>query len=770
MSSAKHSNKEGSSNSSNSSDSLNKWQNLKKLLHLAGPITAAVVLQQATLVSNVIFLGHIPLDADSPYSLATYMAGATLGRMMCNITGFSLAFGMTSALDTLLSQAYGAKKYSLVGLHTQRSIVILSILSFLVAWMWTKTEFVLVNLLEIDDSIARLSGEWAYVSLIGLWPTVMYAIATKFIQNQNIVWPVTVCNVLGTTINIAVNYLLVIRLRWGFIGCAYTLVIQQWAQLVAIVLLIVARKRYVAQLRRGGSGFIDSTLVYQALPTSSSGDVRDTADAADATDNKHSNNVISEEVDDTEVVYMEGKTGHTFSCSDSGAAAGGDVEMTCVPVVAVTMANTVRNPLSWEYNKNNSSHSHSHSQSLSKSRQPTVSGLTSVSMDDIESGNSSCNKSHDNSSCGNSGSVEALVKDEQDEQDDQDEIDPEDNWPRIVFTTSTSTANSSFTETTKGSLQQHQQWEQRQRHQGCTLDRPDSPDCNAAADDMYDASPQQFTSATTLFSSPQFSSSSSLHEIPVGVLFEHWDVFFSLGCPAAISLFIEWGSYELSAGIAGQLPNSATALAVHSIFSSIAGLTYQVPQAVAFSTAILTGQELGAGRPDHAQLFVSLGVAVDCCYGLMLGLTILLFPVVRQSISEAFTLDPSVRDMTEACLPIMALYILVDATKCITLISLRSIGRPQLTVIGNTIACVGVLLPIGYYTSVIRDGGLVALWGSMSLAWATATAMYCYILYTTDWTLEARAAADRNRRSLESKRSSKSSQSLSDFSDIDINN
>jgi Na+-driven multidrug efflux pump len=49
--------------------------------------------------------------------------------IISNITGYSLAFGMCSALDTLISQAYGAKRYELMGLQAQRAAVILTLFS-----------------------------------------------------------------------------------------------------------------------------------------------------------------------------------------------------------------------------------------------------------------------------------------------------------------------------------------------------------------------------------------------------------------------------------------------------------------------------------------------------------------------------------------------------------------------------------------------------------------------------------------------------------------
>jgi MATE family multidrug resistance protein len=51
------------------------------------------------------------------------LGAATLGSMMCNVTGYSVIYGMGTALDSMLSQAYGAKSYRMVGLYAQRAMV-----------------------------------------------------------------------------------------------------------------------------------------------------------------------------------------------------------------------------------------------------------------------------------------------------------------------------------------------------------------------------------------------------------------------------------------------------------------------------------------------------------------------------------------------------------------------------------------------------------------------------------------------------------------------
>jgi MATE family multidrug resistance protein len=59
-------------------------------------------------------------------------------------------------------------------------------------------------------------------------------------------------------------------------------------------------------------------------------------------------------------------------------------------------------------------------------------------------------------------------------------------------------------------------------------------------------------------------------------VFSGWGEFLRLGLPGAVSLLIEWGSFELAAGIAAQL--GPVPLAVHGVYMSTANIFYMMPQ------------------------------------------------------------------------------------------------------------------------------------------------------------------------------------------------
>lgn len=223
-------------------------------------------------------------------------------------------------------------------------------------------------------------------------------------------------------------------------------------------------------------------------------------------------------------------------------------------------------------------------------------------------------------------------------------------------------------------------------------------------------------------------------------VFAHWGVFLELGMPGALSLFLEWGSYELMAMVAGQL--GTIELATHGVFMSTCSIIYNVPMAISDATGVIAGNYLGHGDPQEAKSVITLGICYDMVVGL-LGASMLLF-VLRPVWGSIFTSDPEVQKEVYAKMPIMFVYITVDSMKCIALNVLRSTGRPHITMVGNIFCCAAIMLPLGWYWAITLGYGLMGVWGAMSVGWATATFVYLTVLFCTDWEEQARQAAKRN--------------------------
>ena len=73
------------------------------------------------------------------------LAAGTLAISFVNVTGPSLFTGLSSALETLGSQAVGAKNYRMAGIAFQSGIWILGIACILTWALWINAELLLLR-------------------------------------------------------------------------------------------------------------------------------------------------------------------------------------------------------------------------------------------------------------------------------------------------------------------------------------------------------------------------------------------------------------------------------------------------------------------------------------------------------------------------------------------------------------------------------------------------------------------------------------------------
>ena len=78
-------------------------------------------------IIQLMFVGHIG---------STEMAAAALGASYCNVSGFSLNVGLLTAMDTLVSQAFGAKEMRKIGEVTNQSLLMVGVVTILVFPLW----------------------------------------------------------------------------------------------------------------------------------------------------------------------------------------------------------------------------------------------------------------------------------------------------------------------------------------------------------------------------------------------------------------------------------------------------------------------------------------------------------------------------------------------------------------------------------------------------------------------------------------------------------
>jgi multidrug resistance protein, MATE family len=78
--------------------------------------------------------------------------------MFAAVSAWSLASGTTTALDTMLSQAWtGASDKTLVGVHLQRALIILGIMFIPISMVWWRATDILLALNQ-EAQLAQHAG------------------------------------------------------------------------------------------------------------------------------------------------------------------------------------------------------------------------------------------------------------------------------------------------------------------------------------------------------------------------------------------------------------------------------------------------------------------------------------------------------------------------------------------------------------------------------------------------------------------------------------
>ena len=97
------------------------------LIASSSPLVIGTILQFSQVAIVLLFVGRLGKDE---------LAATSLACLTANVTGWSVFQGLTSALDTLCPQAFGAGLKKAVGLHVQRMAGLMLCVCVAVGFFW----------------------------------------------------------------------------------------------------------------------------------------------------------------------------------------------------------------------------------------------------------------------------------------------------------------------------------------------------------------------------------------------------------------------------------------------------------------------------------------------------------------------------------------------------------------------------------------------------------------------------------------------------------
>eukprot|EP01018_Ginkgo_biloba_P006097 Gb_01707 [translate_table: standard] len=196
---------------------LKRWPNAAEVAEearqiggIAGPMVVTGLLLYARAMISMLFMGRLG---------ELELAGGSLAIGFANITGYSVLSGLAMGMEPICGQAFGAQRWSLMGVTLQRTIMILFSACLPIGLLWMHMESILLWCGQ-DAQITSMAATYLLFSLPDLLAQSVLNPLKIYLRTQNITLPLTLCAALALALHLPINLFLVFYLGLGLRGVA----------------------------------------------------------------------------------------------------------------------------------------------------------------------------------------------------------------------------------------------------------------------------------------------------------------------------------------------------------------------------------------------------------------------------------------------------------------------------------------------------------------------------------------------------------------------
>lgn len=208
---------------------------------LAAPVALVQLGMMLMGVVDTMMLGHLSAEA---------LAAGALGHVI-TITALIFGYGVLTALDPLIAQAYGAGDAAAIGGHMQRGFLMSAVMTVPFTLLLLDTEPVLV-LLGQPAGVSAQAASYIQGILWGGLPYFAFVVVRQTLQAMSVVRPAAVSILIGNVVNLIANWALIYghlgMPALGVRGAAYATTLSRWAM---FAYLLWASRRFLAPYWRG---------------------------------------------------------------------------------------------------------------------------------------------------------------------------------------------------------------------------------------------------------------------------------------------------------------------------------------------------------------------------------------------------------------------------------------------------------------------------------------------------------------------------------------
>ncbi|MCD7472808.1 hypothetical protein HAX54_014176 [Datura stramonium] len=227
---------------------------------IACPVALTTLLLFSKNIISMLFLGHMG---------KTELAGGSLAIGFANVTGYSVMKGLCMGMEPICSQAYGAKRWSVLTQTYIKMFLLLLAVTVPITFLWLNVEHVFLRLGQ-DRVITKVAKGYLIFSIPELLASAHLNPLRAFLRTQCINTPATLVATCSTILHLPITYLLVTYLNLNVKGIALASVLYSVNMNIGLLLYLLLSK--VAIKPWAGATFISTfqgwrPLLSLALPS-----------------------------------------------------------------------------------------------------------------------------------------------------------------------------------------------------------------------------------------------------------------------------------------------------------------------------------------------------------------------------------------------------------------------------------------------------------------------------------------------------------------------
>nr|XP_025884292.1 protein DETOXIFICATION 41 isoform X2 [Solanum lycopersicum] len=203
------------------------WES-RLLWLLSGAVITVLIFNYMLGFVTLVFVGHLG---------SLELAGASIASVGIQGLAYGVMLGMASAVETVCGQAYGAKRYEVMGVICQRAILLHLGAAFILSFpYWFSGP--LLKAIGQSETISEQGEIFARGLILQLYGLAISCPMQRFLQAQNIVNPLAYIAVSVFIVHVVITWLVVDVLEYGLFGAAMAQSFSWW-------LLVIAQGVYV---------------------------------------------------------------------------------------------------------------------------------------------------------------------------------------------------------------------------------------------------------------------------------------------------------------------------------------------------------------------------------------------------------------------------------------------------------------------------------------------------------------------------------------------